>query len=380
MIDRQGSRTSHIRWRFIQLGMAVGAMFLCAVAVAQEDDASPQRIRVATRQVPPFAMKNEDGQWVGISIELLREVKVDLENETEQEIQLDIQELDLEEMLDAVANGDVDIAAAALTVNYDREKRMDFTHPFHSTGLGIAVGGSQVSNWDGVTSAIFSLSFLKLMAGLFAVLLVSGLAVYLFERKQNPSFGGGVTKGVASGIWWAAVTMTTVGYGDKVPKTPGGRFIGCLWMFSGLFLIASFTAAVTSALTVTQLTSRIEGSGDLSQVSVATVEDSTSDDYLRARHIFAKKYPDVRSALAALQAGGVDAVVYDATILRYETHQAFSEDLYVLPVTFERQDYAFALPSNSPIRERINQVLLRKIGSPEWDEVLTSYLGEWDEQ
>ena len=225
-------------------------------------------------------------------------------------------------------------------------------------------------------SAIFSLTFLKVLAGLFAVLLASGVAVYFFERKRNPSFGGGMIKGIASGIWWAAVTMTTVGYGDKVPKSAGGRFIACIWMFSGLFIIASFTAAVTSALTVTQLKSRIAGPADLSRVRVATVAGSTSEQYLRSRHIISKKHPDVRSALVALQAGQIDAVVYDSPILRYEAHQHFSGEVHVLPATFERQDYAFAMPTDSPLRERINRVLLRKIGSPEWKDVLADYLGE----
>ena len=88
------------------------------------------------------------------------------------------------------------------------------------------------------------------------------------------------------------------------------------------------------------------------------------------------KHPDVRSALEALQAGQIGAVVYDAPILRYEAHQHFLGEVHVLPTTFERQDYAFALPTGSPLRERINRVLLRKIGSPEWRGVLADYLGE----
>ena len=173
--------------------------------------------------------------------------------------------------------------------------------------------------------------------------------------------------------------MTTVGYGDKVPRSPGGRFIACIWMFSGLFIIASFTAAVTSVLTVTQLKSRIAGPADLSRVRVATVAGSTSEQYLRSRHIISKKHSDVWSALEALQAGQIGAVVYDAPILRYEAHQHFLGEVHVLPTTFERQDYAFALPTGSPLRERINRVLLRKIGSPEWRGVLADYLGERSE-
>ena len=49
-------------------------------------------------------------------------------------------------MLDAVERGEVDAAVAALTITSEREQRMDFTHPFLSTGLGIAgpldAGGS----------------------------------------------------------------------------------------------------------------------------------------------------------------------------------------------------------------------------------------------
>ena len=61
--------------------------------------------------------------------------------------------------------------------------------------------------------------------------------------------------------------------------------IGLLWMFAGLFIIAGFTAAVTSALTLTQLRAKVSGPGDLPRVKVATVEGSTSADYLRTRHI-----------------------------------------------------------------------------------------------
>jgi ABC-type amino acid transport substrate-binding protein len=377
VIDLITTRLACRRRLTIRFGSAAILVFLLtAIATAQDRELNPKRLLVATREVPPFAMKNENGQWIGISIELLREIKADLESGAEHQTELEFQEMDLEEMLGAVERGDVDLAAAALTVNYDREKRMDFTHSFHSSGLGIAVSGREVRGWDGVMSAIFSFTFLKVIAGLFAVLLTSGVAVYFFERKRNPNFGGGIVKGITSGIWWAAVTMTTVGYGDKVPKSAGGRFIASFWMFAGLFFIASFTAAVTSALTVTQLKSRIAGPADLSRVRVASVAGSTSEQYLQSRHIISQEHPDARSALVALRAGQFDALVYDAPMLRYEAHQHFSGEVHVLPATFERQNYAFALPTDSPLRERINRVLLRKIGSPDWKDVLADYLGE----
>jgi len=51
---------------------------------------------------------------------------------------------------------------------------------------------------------------------------------------------------MSDAIWWVLVTMTTVGYGDKVPMTTGGRIIGIIIMFFGLALLSSFTATISS--------------------------------------------------------------------------------------------------------------------------------------
>src|SRR3954451_13810676 len=48
------------------------------------------------------------------------------------------------------------------------------------------------------------------------------------------------------GIWWAVVTVTTVGYGDLYPKSVGGRIIGMLLMFVGISFLSLLTAAIAS--------------------------------------------------------------------------------------------------------------------------------------
>ncbi len=338
----------------------------------------PHLLVVGTREVPPFAMRRDDGQWMGISIDLLREVKVELEREAGHDIALEFTELSVSELLEAVETAKVDLAAAAITVNYEREKRMDFTHAFHTSGLGIAVGaGQRRTGWSGIVEAMFSRTFLRIVAGLVLAMLLSAVGIYFFERKHNSDqFDPGWLKGIGAGMWWAAVTLTTVGYGDKVPRTIGGRTIGFIWMFAGLFIIAGFTAAVTSTLTLRELRSQISGPADLARVRVATIDGSTSSDYLRARHIRFATHPDVDSALESLVLNRCDAVVYDAPVLRHLNYLRFYGEIYVLPVTFERQHYAFALPSESALREVINRVLLRETSSTEWDEVLATYFGE----
>ncbi|TWT77242.1 Cyclic nucleotide-gated potassium channel [Posidoniimonas polymericola] len=337
-----------------------------------------ETIVIAARETPPFTMKGPDGQWSGICIDLLREVQADLQGATDNEVSLEFRELGLNELLAAVEQGEVDLGVGAITVNYERERRMDFSHPFHSSGLGIAIGSQeQDDSWLGVARAVLSPTFVKVVAGLFAALLVSAVAVYFFERRGNPEqFGGGAVRGIGSGMWWAAVTLTTVGYGDKAPKTLPGRLIGLVWMFAGLFIIASFTASVTSALTINQLKAGITGPGDLVNARVATVEGSTADAYLRARGVGASLHGTAADALASLRSGEVDAVVYDAPILRYQVAQQSGGGLAALPVIFAPQEYAFPLPNESKLREPINRTLLRVTGQPAWRQSLEKYLGE----
>ena len=332
----------------------------------------PDTLTVATRHVPPFAVKDADGNWQGISIELWRGIAEQLG------LAYRFREMGLKEMLSAVERGEVDAAVAALTITSEREKILDFTHPFLSTGLGIAVPLDAGGGWLAVTQRFFSARFLQVLAALLGILLLVGVLVWLFERRRNSQFGGTPTEGIGSGLWWSAVTMTTVGYGDKAPQTVGGRTVAMVWMFASVIIISSFTAAIATALTVGELGGKVQGKDDLPAARITTVADSTSAQYLTRKRLNFRVRDNLLDALDPLVMGGVDAVVYDAPILRYQVHQAFSDQITVLPGSFERQDYGIALPTGSPLREAINRVLLESLQQPAWEELLFRYLGQRD--
>lgn len=72
----------------------------------------------------------------------------------------------------------------------------------------------------------------------FFLVVVGGAAEAAFDAGEFHS--------VWDGIWWATVTVTTVGYGDLVPHTVSGRLIGILVMFVGIGFVAVLTATVAS--------------------------------------------------------------------------------------------------------------------------------------
>ena len=69
---------------------------------------------------------------------------------------------------------------------------------------------------------------------------LSGLIAHLIDRKDFPTFG--------IGLWWAIVTLGTVGYGDVVPHTAWGRVFGSIVIIFGVTFIAFLIAVVTSML------------------------------------------------------------------------------------------------------------------------------------
>lgn len=72
------------------------------------------------------------------------------------------------------------------------------------------------------------------------LVLVAGLLVRIVEPETFDSIG--------LAYWWAVTTVTTVGYGDVVPESPGGRVVGAMLMLTGLALIPTLTSVIVSTL------------------------------------------------------------------------------------------------------------------------------------
>jgi voltage-gated potassium channel len=71
-----------------------------------------------------------------------------------------------------------------------------------------------------------------------AVTVIAGVLMRFTDARQFPNIG--------DGLWWGIQTVTTVGYGDRVPTSPGGRLVAALVMLIGIGFLTVVTAAVTS--------------------------------------------------------------------------------------------------------------------------------------
>jgi len=118
------------------------------------------------------------------------------------------------------------------------------------------------------------------LAGSIAILaIVIGFVSTLVDRKDFPTFG--------TGIWWAIVTLGTIGYGDVVPHTAWGRVLGGIVIVFGVTFVSVLFATVTSYLISTdedrdrethELLRTIASRLDTIEAELATIKDASHQD------------------------------------------------------------------------------------------------------
>ena len=355
------------------LGAALSIWFLLGpgVSAAQDNIPVPDKITAGVMHFPPFAMHDAAGEWKGLCIDLLRLASHDLGAEIEL-----LTFTNVVKLREAVANGSIDLTPVA-AFNEKLERALDFSNPYYRSGSAIATSNDgQGRGFYQVADRLLSLTFLKIVGLLILLWAVAGTLVWLFERRWDVDmFGDQILHGLGHGIWWAAVTMTTVGYGDKAPKTFGGRLVAIVWMFASIMLISGFTATITTTLTVGELKGKVNRLTDLPNVRVGTLVDSDYFDYLAENGIAASTFERIEDGLQAVAENRIDAFVHDEVILKYYARTSYTHRIRVIPDTFNHYYIGMAMSPASSLREPLNRALLRSIKKQEWAGILDRYVG-----
>lgn len=347
-------------------------LFSTCPSLAQPDTSSfslNRTLIVGVSVMPPFIIKNRDKLWDGISIQLWREMSDQLD------IAYEFREAPADSIVAQVARGSLDIALLA-PVTPEHEQQVDFSHSYFYTTLGVA--GSTTRSMGKILSGIFTQRFLRIVLGLSVLLLIVGTAVWLLERKSNEESFGGERRfwhGIGAGFWWAGVTMTTIGYGDKAPVTFWGRAVALLWMLVAMAVTASLTATLVSTVGLDSSGS-ISVPRDLRSMQVGSMPDTDAADYLDEERVKFQAFDSVAVGLRAVQQQDVEAFVHSTPVLRYWVNEAVDLTVKVEATNVRPQRYALVLPPNSPWREPFNQVLLQTVNDTGWLDVLDRYVPE----
>lgn len=326
---------------------------------------SKDTIRVGVKSSPPFVIIQED-DLSGISVMLWENIAKQL-NLAYRYVKYPV----LKDLLADVEKRNVDLCISPLTVTSKRIANISFSLPIYISNIAIATKKENKNSILLFVKKIFSADFIRAVTLLFFILFCFGYILWLFERKKNPEqFRRGI-KGIWDGFWWSAVTMTTVGYGDKSPISVLGRIIALIWMFTSVIVISSFTASIASSLTIDQLQNSINSFNDLNNYKLGTVEQSSTNEKLTKIRLKHSLYATVDDLIDAVYRDEIDFAIYDEPMLKYMIHQKkMNKQLHVFMPTEIIQYYSFSAPKNSEILELLNPYIISFIESDKWDQIL----------
>jgi polar amino acid transport system substrate-binding protein len=324
--------------------------------VSQPSLVQPKTLRVGVAGSPPFVIQTGD-RIEGISLEVWQEVT----RMTSHNYNL-IPYKSVEASLDAVANGELDAAIGPIGITPKRLEKVTFTQPFFFTQIGVLLPSQPPTAWHRVRP-FFTFAAISSVCFLSASLFVVGNLLWLFEREKNAEqFPKAYHRGVGNGMWFALVTLTTVGYGDRAPITSAGRFIAGVWMLVTMITASSLTAGLATAFTLAlseRTTEKFARLNDLSGARMAVVSGTTSEqwaDYYQVQAVPQQTLPD---AIELLANDRVDGVVFDRPALEYHLQQHPELDLRLAEFVLATETYGFALPHDSPLTQSLNVSLLQ---------------------
>jgi polar amino acid transport system substrate-binding protein len=221
--------------------LAAALVFLVSAgfAIAQE---AP--LRVAVYDAPPYGHVEPDGSIDGVSVDLWRRAAESLGRDYRL-----TSVVQMEAILEGLERKDYDAAIGAITITPARLAQVDFSYPTHRSGVAVAVRQDTGPMAAFMSYGAVIAELTPLIALTFALLIVMGVAMWLAERPMRPRNHESAVDTLRDGVYWAAVTMTTVGYGHKTPKTAAGRIIAVLWMLAGVALVSILSTSIVSRMT-----------------------------------------------------------------------------------------------------------------------------------
>jgi polar amino acid transport system substrate-binding protein len=312
-------------------------------------------LKVATFVLPPYVML-EKGRLEGFAIDLWDEVAQRLQ------IRSDFQVMpNVAAMLAQVHDDKADIGVSGIFITANRSRSVDFTVSVLNTGMMVMVRDPGAVPGRVTFRALLRLWLSTttlgwLVAGLVLILVPAHIIWWLERRREGGHFTRSYLRGIGQALYWSASAL--VMQTQSGPRRPAARAVGVVWMFVGLVYVSLYTALLAANLTVEKMRGAIEGPDDLVGKRVATLRDTTSDQYLRSRDITPMAFDDTSAMFNALLSGKADAILFSAPTLQYFAVTAGAGKVKLVGRQVHKLDLAFALPIDSAWRRKIDNVLL----------------------
>ncbi|XVE94391.1 hypothetical protein REPUB_Repub02eG0004600 [Reevesia pubescens] len=265
------------------------------------------------------------------------------------------------ELVNKITTGDFDAVVGDIAIVTNRTKIVDFTQPYVSSGLVIVAPFKKQNTGAWAFLQPFSARMWIVTGSFF---LVVGIVVWILEHRINDDFRGPPKRQLITILWFSFSTLFFA-HRENTMSTLG-RLVLLIWLFVVLIINSSYTASLTSILTVQQLSSPINGIESL----------TTSDEPVGyqvgsfAEHYLSEELNISRSRLVALgspeeyavalkrgpKKGGVAAVVDERPYI--ELFLSSQCNFRIVGQEFTKSGWGFAFPRDSPLALDLSTAIL----------------------
>ncbi|MGA8305547.1 MAG: transporter substrate-binding domain-containing protein [Candidatus Acidiferrales bacterium] len=333
-------------------------------------------LRVAVYVAPPMVME-QNGSLTGFVIDLWNAIAAQMKVKTSYQIMPDVRALE-----EAMRSKSADLTPA-IVITSARDEAFDFSYPIFETGVQIMVpetgatrgSASRLAPALDMLRLLFSRTTIEWLGVGLLLVLVPAHVVWFLERRQQ---GGIITNrnyfpGIFEACYWGLATLAA--QVEIMPRQWIARGLAILWMFASVVFIASYTAQLTTTLTVEQIRGAIEGPGDLPGKQVATITSSVAADYLREQNAQVQEFPGADQMFTALLDKKVDAVVAPAPLLLYYAAHGGKGRVKVVGPEFNRQPVAIEVQLDSPLRKKIDRALVTLRENGTYQQIYDKWFG-----
>ncbi|XP_061355028.1 glutamate receptor 3.6-like [Gastrolobium bilobum] len=265
------------------------------------------------------------------------------------------------ELVRLITAGVFDAVVGDITITTERTRMVDFTQPYIESGLVVVASVKKMES----NAWAFLMPFTPMMWTVTATFfLLVGAVVWILEHRLNDDFRGPPKKQVVTVLWFSLSTMFFAHRENTVSTL--GRLVLLIWLFVVLIINSSYTASLTSILTVQQLSSPVKGIGSLinSEEPIGYLQGSFTRTYLieeigihESRLVPLKTPEETAKALEkGPKGGGVAAYVDERAYI--ELFLSSRCGFTVVGQEFTRNGWGFAFPRDSPLAVDLSTAIL----------------------
>ncbi|KAF8695343.1 hypothetical protein HU200_037573 [Digitaria exilis] len=282
-------------------------------------------------------------------------------------------------LVEKVGSGDYDGAVADITITANRSQYVDFTLPYMTSGIAMVVPMRDQRSklaWVFLKPLRYDLWLVS-----FVFLIFTGFVVWAVEHRVNREFRGPPSNQIGTLLYFGFSTLVFAHREDL--KSNLSRFVVVVWVFVVLILQSSYTASLTSMLTVPQLEPAI---GDYTSLWLGAAKVGIMNNSFMRASMTKSGFPQSRlmsyqasqSFHDALLNGTIGAIVDETPYLRIFL-KAYCDNFTQAAQINKTGGFGFAFPKGSPYVADLSRAILNLTESDEMSEIERKWFGDDDE-